>query len=156
LWRRTRSIVDRINRTFSTATWKPIILFDEEQEREALVELYRAADFCFINSLEDGMNLVAKEFVAARDDEDGILILSRHAGASLELRQATLVNPADIEGTAATIDASLKMTEPERRARMRCMRQTVKNNNVYHWAGRILSDASRAARFRSTVNDPRE
>ena len=108
-----------------------------------MFELYRAADFCLVNSLHDGMNLVAKEFVAARDDHDGVLILSTFAGASRELIEALLVNPYDISETAAAIRQALELDRDERRERMRMMRRTVKENNVYRWAGRMLMDAAR-------------
>ena len=107
-----------------------------------MFELYRAADFCLVNSLHDGMNLVAKEFVAARDDEDGVLILSRFAGASRELVDALLVNPFDVGDTANAIHTALDMSRNERRARMQLMRRAVKENNVYRWAGRMLMDAA--------------
>jgi trehalose 6-phosphate synthase len=89
------------------------------------------------------MNLVAKEFVAARDDEDGVLILSTFAGASRELPEAVLVNPFDVTETADAMEAALTMGRDERRNRMALMRRTVKENNVYRWAGRILMDAAR-------------
>ena len=108
-----------------------------------MFELYRAADFCIVNSLHDGMNLVAKEFVAARDDEDGVLILSTFAGASRELVEALLVNPFDVAETAAAIRHAIEMPREQRRERMRLMRRTVKENNVYRWAGRMLMDAAR-------------
>jgi trehalose 6-phosphate synthase len=106
-------------------------------------ELYRAADFCIVNSLHDGMNLVAKEFVAARDDEDGVLILSTFAGAARELVEAILVNPFDVAETAAAIRRALEMPREQRRQRMQLMRRTIKENNVYRWAGRMLMDAAR-------------
>jgi trehalose-6-phosphate synthase len=106
-------------------------------------ELYRAADFCIVNSLHDGMNLVSKEFVAARDDEDGVLILSTFAGASRELVEAILVNPFDVAETAAAIRRAIEMPRDQRRQRMHLMRRTIKENNVYTWAGRMLMDAAR-------------
>ena len=108
-----------------------------------MFELMRAADFCLVNSLHDGMNLVAKEFVAAREDEDGVLILSTFAGASRELVEALLVNPFAIGETAEAIRIALAMPRKERQERMQLMRRTVAENNVYRWAGRMLMDASR-------------
>ena len=108
-----------------------------------MFELYRAADFCLVNSLHDGMNLVAKEFVAARDDEDGVLILSTFAGASRELAEAVLINPFDVTETAEAMEIAMRMGRDERRDRMSLMRRTVKENNVYRWAGRMLMDAAR-------------
>jgi trehalose 6-phosphate synthase len=101
--------------------------------------MYRAADFCMVTSLHDGMNLVAKEFVAARDDEQGMLILSRFAGASSELRDALLINPYDIEQTAEAIRQSLEMVPPEKSSRMQRMRAVLKDKNVYHWAADLIS-----------------
>jgi len=132
----------RINAKFGTAQWKPIILIDHHQEPREVFELFRAADFCIVNSLHDGMNLVAKEFVAARDDQDGVLILSTFAGASRELPEALLVNPFDVGETAAAMRTAMHMGRDERRERMKLMRRTVKENNVYRWAGRMLMDAA--------------
>jgi trehalose-6-phosphate synthase len=93
--------------------------------------------------LQDGMNLVAKEFVAARDDEDGVLILSTFAGASRELAEAVLINPFDVTETANAMEVAMHMGRDERRNRMSLMRRTVKENNVYRWAGRMLMDLAR-------------
>jgi trehalose 6-phosphate synthase len=139
----TLAELQRINDKFRDDSWQPIILIQEHQDPAQVFELYRAADFCLVNSLHDGMNLVAKEFVAARDDEDGVLILSDFAGASRELVEALLVNPFDVSGTAAAIAAALDMPRDERRKRMRLMRRTVAVNNVYRWAGRMLMDVAR-------------
>jgi trehalose 6-phosphate synthase len=139
---RTHAMVAEINSQFGHAGWRPIILVPEHQDPPLVFELYRAADFCLVNSLHDGMNLVAKEFVAAREDEDGVLILSTFAGASRELVEALLVNPYDAIETAAAIETALQMSREERRERMKLMRRTVKQNNVYRWAGRMLVDAA--------------
>ncbi len=139
----TLAELERINARFRSDSWQPIILVDTQQTPDAVWELYRAADFCIVNSLHDGMNLVAKEFAAARDDEDGVLILSTFAGASRELLEALLVNPFDVSETAAAIAAALEMPRDQRRERMQLMRRTVKENNVYRWAGRMLMDAAR-------------
>ncbi len=103
LQKSTLEEVERINARFATVDWKPIVLLNKHQNPQQVFELYRAADFCIVNSLHDGMNLVAKEFVSARDDEDGVLILSTFAGASRELLEALLVNPFDVAETAAAI-----------------------------------------------------
>jgi trehalose 6-phosphate synthase len=139
----TRSEAERINAKFAAGNWRPIVLIDEHQEPRRIFELYRAADFCVVNSLHDGMNLVAKEFVASRDDEDGVLILSTFAGASRELTEAVLVNPFDVNETADAMESAMRMSRDERRNRMSLMRRTVKENNVYRWAGRMLMDAAR-------------
>jgi trehalose 6-phosphate synthase len=143
LQKQTYSEVERINAKFAEGEWRPIILIDEHQEPQRVFELYRAADFCLVNSLHDGMNLVAKEFVAARDDEDGVLILSTFAGASRELPEAVLINPFDVNETADAMEIAMRMGRDERRNRMSLMRRTVKENNVYRWAGRMLMDAAR-------------
>ncbi len=145
--------VERVNARFGQGSYRPIVLIGEHQSPEQVFELYRASDFCLVNSLHDGMNLVAKEFVAARDDEDGALILSNFAGASRELVEALLVNPYDTEETARAISQALTMPREERRQRMRLLRLTVKENNVYRWAGRMLMDASRI-RIRQRMISP--
>ena len=104
----------------------------------SLVALYRMANFCIVSSLHDGMNLVAKEFVAARDDEDGVLVLSALAGAAQELQGALIINPYDVDGFASAIAGALNMPLEERRARMRGMRRVVAGRNVFGWASDIL------------------
>ncbi len=143
LQQQTYGEVKRINEKFAEGDWQPIVLIDEHQEPLRVFELYRAVDFCLVNSLHDGMNLVAKEFVAARDDEDGVLILSTFAGASRELPEAVLINPFDVNETAGAMEIAMRMSRDERRSRMSLMRRTVKENNVYRWAGRMLMDAAR-------------
>ncbi len=143
LQQQTLSEVKRVNEKFGTAMWKPIILIDQHQGPREVFELLRAADFCIVNSLHDGMNLVAKEFIASRDDQDGVLILSTFAGASRELPEALLVNPFDVVETAAAMKLAMEMPREERRERMKLMRHTVKENNVYRWAGKMLMDAAR-------------
>jgi trehalose 6-phosphate synthase len=142
LQEQTLAEAGRINAKFASGSWQPIVLIDHHQEPREVFEMFRAADFCVVNSLHDGMNLVAKEFVAARDDEDGVLILSTFAGASRELPEALLVNPFDVAETAAAMLSAMQMRRDERRVRMKAMRRTVKENNVYRWAGRMLMDAA--------------
>jgi trehalose 6-phosphate synthase len=105
---------------------------------QSLVALYRLARFCVVSSLHDGMNLVAKEFVAARDDDDGVLVLSALAGAAQELQEALIINPYDIEHFAAAIARAVDMPPQERRARMRAMRRVVAGRDVFNWASDIL------------------
>ena len=136
-----RDIVEmeaEINERYGTEEWKPIIYLRKEVSHDALLALYRLADFCSVSSLHDGMNLVAKEFVAARSDEDGVLILSPFAGAAWELSEAVQVNPYATESFADSIHAVLEMPREERRERMRAMRAVVRENNVYNWASEIL------------------
>ena len=131
-----------INGRFSAAARPPIILLAEHHEPNAVYEYHRAADFCFVSSLHDGMNLVAKEFVAAREDEQGVLILSQFAGAARELPEALIVNPYDADQCAQALQLALTMSTEEQRDRMRLMRSLVREFNVYRWAGRMLLDAS--------------
>jgi trehalose 6-phosphate synthase len=152
LQQQTLSEVSRVNARFGTPAWQPIVLIGEHQEPAQVFELYRAADFCLVNSLHDGMNLVAKEFVSARDDEDGVLVLSTFAGASRELPEALLVNPFDVTETATAILAAIQMPREERRTRMQLMRRTVAENNVYRWAGRMLMDVSQIRQRQSLSN----
>jgi trehalose 6-phosphate synthase len=97
---------------------------------------------CFVSSLHDGMNLVAKEFVAARDDDRGVLILSQFTGAARELPEALIVNPYDTDQCAAAFHLALTMPAGEARDRMHIMRELVREFNVYRWAGRMLLDAA--------------
>jgi trehalose-6-phosphate synthase len=133
---------DRINRQMQTEIWKPIVLFGQHHSHREIEPYYRAADFCLVSSLHDGMNLVAKEFVASREDEDGVLILSQFTGASRELRDALLVNPYDIAQMAEMIRRALEMPSEERRARMQRMRRVVREHNVYRWAAELISELS--------------
>ena len=139
---RVRALESRINSRFGKGDWQPILLKIEHYEPDAVYEHYRAAEFCYVSSLHDGMNLVAKEFVASRDDERGVLILSQFAGASRELPEALIVNPYDIDQCAAAMHLALTMPPPEQRARMRLMRGLIQEFNVYRWAGKMLLDAA--------------
>lgn len=138
----TQQVVDEINQEFGTETYKPIILQCRHHEPTEVFELFRAADFCIVSSLHDGMNLVAKEFAAAREDEQGVLILSTFAGASKEMLEALPVNPYDTQGTASAINHALTMPKEEQRDRMKLMRELIRDNNIYYWAARILLDAA--------------
>ncbi len=113
----------RINRRFGTGGWQPIRLLSEHHGHHDIDRLYRVADFCLVTSLHDGMNLVAKEFVAAREDEDGVLVLSQFAGAAAELTDAIIVNPYDVEQLAAAIRVAIEMPARDRRHRMQRMRR---------------------------------
>jgi trehalose 6-phosphate synthase len=107
---------------------------------------YRAADVCYVSSLHDGMNLVAKEFIAARDDERGVLVLSQFTGAARELTEALVVNPYDLDEASDALAVALRLTAEEQRDRMRSMRSFLAEFNVYRWAGRMLVDAARLRR----------
>jgi trehalose 6-phosphate synthase len=132
-------LVDEVNRRWGTDTWQPIVYLKQQHGPVELMALHRLADFCIVSSLDDGMNLVAKEFVASRYDGDGVLILSRFTGAARELTSAVLVNPFATGEIAEAIFQSLTMPADERRHRMRKMRAVVMENNIYRWAGKVLS-----------------
>ncbi|MBK7292867.1 MAG: trehalose-6-phosphate synthase [Holophagaceae bacterium] len=137
-----RATATRINGRFNRQGPPPIVLRIEHHEPQAVYEYFRAADLCFVSSLHDGMNLVAKEFVAARDDERGVLILSEFTGAARELPEALIVNPYDADQCAAAMHLALTMSATEQRDRMRLMRGLVAEFNVFRWAGRMLLDAA--------------
>jgi alpha,alpha-trehalose-phosphate synthase [UDP-forming] len=131
---------DRINWRFQADQWKPIILLNRQHSHAEIAPYYRAADLCLVTSLHDGMNLVAKEFVATRQDERGVLILSCFTGAARELRDALQVNPYDIDQTAEAIRAALEMQPEEKQMRMQRMRKQVREHNVYRWAGSLIGE----------------
>jgi trehalose 6-phosphate synthase len=131
---------DRINWRFQADQWKPILLLNRQHSHKEVAAYYRAADLCLVTSLHDGMNLVAKEFVATRRDERGVLILSCFTGAARELRDALQVNPYDIDQTADAIHAALEMPSEEKEIRMHRMRKTVREYNVYRWAGNLIAE----------------
>lgn len=137
---------ERINQRFGTGDYKPILLLRAHHEPPKVYQYYRAADLCYVSSLHDGMNLVAKEFVAARSDERGVLVLSQFTGAARELTEALVVNPYDLEQASSAIAAALAMPVDDQRARMRSMRTLVREFNVYRWAGRMLVDAAELRR----------
>ena len=143
LTQQVKASAERINARFGGGSYKPIHLKIEHHDPQEVMTYYRGADFCIVSSLHDGMNLVAKEFVAARDDEQGVLILSQFTGAVTELPDALVVNPYNIDQCAAAIHLALTMAGTEQRARMRSMRGLVQEFNVYRWAGRMLMDAAR-------------
>ena len=133
----------RINKRFGMAGYDPIHLRVEHHEKAQINAIYRAADVCMVTSLHDGMNLVCKEFIAARDDEHGVLMLSRFAGAARELPEALIVNPYHVEETADALFRGLQMPKAEQRERMSSLRMSVREYNVFRWAGRMLLDAAR-------------
>lgn len=146
---RIQRLTERVNQRFgrpATAdrpAYQPVLLLAQHHEHDALNELFRAADIGVVTSLHDGMNLVCKEFVAARDDLHGVLILSRFAGAARELSEALIVNPYHVEETADALHRAATMPPAEQRERMASLRGTVREFNVFRWAGRMLSDAGR-------------
>lgn len=134
---------DRINARFGSGDYRPIVLLRSHHEPPEVFTCYRAADFCYVSSLHDGMNLVAKEFVAARDDELGVLVLSQFTGAARELPEALIVNPYDLEEASSAMAAALVMSPQEQRERIRSMRRLLADLNVYRWAGKMVIDAAR-------------
>ncbi len=133
-------LVVALNKRWGTAAWRPVILLKKHYGRDEMIALHRLADFCVVTSLHDGMNLVSKEFVASRVDEDGVLILSKFTGAARELKDALVINPFSIEEGAEAYHAALRMLPEERHRRMAKMREAVEHNNVYRWAGKFLSE----------------
>ncbi|MGB8476194.1 MAG: trehalose-6-phosphate synthase [Candidatus Acidiferrum sp.] len=131
---------ERINARFQAGRWKPIIFLKKHHSHEEISRYYRAATVCLVTSLHDGMNLVAKEFVASRDDERGVLILSTFAGAAHELTDALQINPYDVQQLADAIQRAIEMPEDQQALRMQRMRQTVREHNIYRWAANLLSD----------------
>ena len=131
---------ERINARFQAGRWKPIVFLKRHHSHAEIARFYRAASVCLVTSLHDGMNLVAKEFVASRDDERGVLILSTFAGAAHELTDALLVNPYDIQQLAYAIHRALEMPLQEEAGRMQRMRKVVRAHNIYRWAAHLLSD----------------
>jgi trehalose 6-phosphate synthase len=130
----------RINVRFQKGRWKPILFRQRHHSHEEVDRFYRAADLCLVTSLHDGMNLVAKEYLASRHDCAGMLILSQFTGAARELREALLVNPYDTEGIADAIFAALEMDPRQRQTRMSRMRAVIQRNNIYRWAGNLIGE----------------
>ena len=134
--------VGRINWRFQTNRWRPIVYLPWHHTHQEIQKYFKAADLCLVTSLHDGMNLVSKEFIAARDDDQGALILSQFAGASHQLRDALIVNPYDTEQLADAMHFALAMDPLERSARMHRLRQVVKEFNIYRWAADLISGLS--------------
>ncbi|MBM3118859.1 MAG: trehalose-6-phosphate synthase [Chloroflexi bacterium] len=133
-------VVEEVNWKYQSGDWKPIIYVREHLSPTTLLAFNRLAHFCIVSSLHDGMNLVAKEFVSSRVDGDGVLILSRFTGAARELTEALLINPYATDDFAGAIKDDIEMPKEQRQARMRKLRQTVEQNNIYRWAGNIINE----------------
>jgi trehalose 6-phosphate synthase len=133
-------LVGQINRRWKTDDWAPIVLLKQHFDATDMIALHRLADFCVVSSLHDGMNLVAKEFIASRTDEQGVLILSRFAGAQRELPDAIDINPFAIHEIGSAMLLALEMPAGERRKRMQRLREQVAYNNVFRWAGKFFSE----------------
>jgi trehalose 6-phosphate synthase len=132
------TLVREINAKWARGTWRPIHLCSRHLPQSELIALHRMANFCMVTSLHDGMNLVAKEFVASRTDNDGVLVLSTFAGAANEMTSALLVNPFSVDEVAEALRRALTMPRGERNRRMRSLRKVVRENNIYTWAGRLI------------------
>jgi trehalose 6-phosphate synthase len=148
-----QELADRINWRFHHAEVPPIHLLLQHHNAPEIFRFYRAADLCFVSSLHDGMNLVAKEFVSARQDEDGVLLLSTFAGASRELSDALLINPYDISECSEALHRALTMSADERRQRMERLRTLVSERNVYAWAGSFLREINRISQKKITFKE---
>jgi trehalose 6-phosphate synthase len=154
---RVEALSIRINAKWSKGRYRPIVLLRQHHEPTTVFRYYRAAELCYVSSLHDGMNLVAKEFVAAREDQRGVLVLSEFTGAARDLTAALIVNPYDLREASDALAAALRMPVIEQEERMRAMRRLVSEFNVYRWAGRMLVDAAElrrkerlSGRFQST------
>jgi trehalose 6-phosphate synthase len=148
------ALVEEINWRHGNHTWRPLVYLNEHHDPEQLYPLYRMAAGCVVSSLHDGMNLVAKEFVAARDDLRGVLVLSRFTGAAEELTDALLINPYAVDEFAEALRLALVMPAEEQEWRMRHLRQQVADNNVYRWAGMLLSEAGKLVAARPWEKPP--
>lgn len=140
-----QTLAEKINWRHGTTDWQPVMFLNEHHGPEEVYLLYRMAAGCVVSSLHDGMNLVAKEFVASRSDHQGSLVLSRFAGAARELTDALLVNPVDADETAEALYSALTMHPAEQERRMKRMRDHVADNNIFRWAGMLLSEAGKMA-----------
>jgi len=133
-------LIEKKNWKYSDWAWKPIIYLKRHFSPEEIMPYYTLADVCIVSSLHDGMNLVAKEYVASKRDSKGVLILSKFTGAARELTEAVLINPYSIEEFADSIKFAIEMPLEEKRKRMENMRSVITNNNVYRWAGNIITE----------------
>ncbi|MEJ2745755.1 MAG: trehalose-6-phosphate synthase, partial [bacterium] len=134
------ALVERINWKHSTDGWHPIVMVRRHLSLEEALALYRIADACIVSSLQDGMNLVAKEFVSSRSDSQGVLVLSQFTGASRELTDAVLINPYDRDQFGEALYHAIMLPPDERQRRMERMRAVVRRNNIFRWAGKIMSE----------------
>jgi alpha,alpha-trehalose-phosphate synthase [UDP-forming] len=144
----------QVNAKHGNDSWEPIIFLKGQQNFDALIPFYKMADLCIVSSLHDGMNLVAKEFIAASDDNRGVLVLSQFTGAARELEQALLMNPYDTESFTEAIHQALCMNPEEQKVRIERMRITVAENNIYTWAQSILNDVVRLAEDSAITMEP--
>ena len=154
LAREVRELVEHVNRRFSTSDWRPVHYLHEHHDREELAVLFRRADACLVTSLHDGMNLVAKEYIAAHAGAPGTLVLSKFTGAARELHEACLINPYDIEGTAAVVAESLRLAPSARAEAMRRLEERIRAHDIYDWAHDILRSLDDVARRKDAQRFP--
>jgi trehalose 6-phosphate synthase len=150
-----KAFAEKINRQFQTGSWKPILLLIDQHDASNVHAWLSMASVAIVSSLHDGMNLVAKEFVAAQESCEGVLILSEFAGAARELPEALIINPYDTEQFADAIRYAVEMPRDERQTRMERMRRKVEENNIYRWAADFLSELSASSSDRSTASKGR-
>lgn len=143
---RVEAVAAQVNAKWQQGSYRPVVLLRAHHEPPTVFRFCRAAELCYVSSLHDGMNLVAKEFVAAHDDELGVLVLSQFTGAARDLTEALIVNPYDLQQAGEALAAALHMPPEEQRERMQSMRTLVSEFNVYRWAGRMLVDAAELRR----------
>jgi trehalose 6-phosphate synthase/phosphatase len=146
-------LVGEINGKLGTPNWTPVVYINRSIELSELVALYKLADVCWVGSLRDGMNLVAKEYVACKGEGDGVLVLSEFAGAAAEMGEALLINPYDEDSTASTVERALSLEEEERRQRMKALHGRVLRNNVFRWGDRFLDSLQEAVSERGRYID---
>ncbi len=132
--------INHINWKYALGKWSPVIFINEPKDFKEIVPFYKMADFCVVSSLHDGMNLVAKEYVASKPDLNGVLVLSRFTGSARELEQSLLVNPYHIENFAEVIKQAIELPQDEKIKRMEKLRTLTQENNIYLWAEKIISD----------------
>jgi trehalose-6-phosphate synthase len=142
LERDVTNAVIAVNERFGNTDWTPIVLINENVDADLLAAVYRAGDLCIVSSLQDGMNLVAKEFVACQLEERGVLILSRFTGSAEEIDGAVLINPFNIDGFVEGIRTALEMSPDERRRRMHRMRRHLRHSTIFDWLDSILATAT--------------
>lgn len=149
--------VDKLNWKWGNGSWKPVVLLKQHHRSAEMIALHRLASFCVVSSLHDGMNLVAKEFVASRVDGEGALILSQFTGAARELTDAVQINPFDVESIADAMHEALEMPASDRQRRMQKMRAVVSEMNIYRWVGKILTELLRfeiPEEFQESFSEP--
>ena len=148
-------LIEKKNWKYMDGNWKPIIFLKKHLSPEEIIPYYRLGDFCIVSSLHDGMNLVAKEYVSQKQDSNGVLILSKFTGASRELDEAVIINPYDIEQFAESIRYAIEMKEEEKKHRMERMKQTIRQNNIYRWAGNIITELTLLKRNYNPLHEKR-